>query len=69
MVEKVEYRVSWMSSDLNKSVFQKFVSRENAYDFARSLKSDDNNTAIIVTKATQTVELVPETKWGKDERE
>lgn len=67
MVEKVEYRVSWMSSDLNKSVFQKFVSRENAYDFARSLKSDENNTAIIVTKATQTVELVPETMWGKDE--
>lgn len=56
-----------MSSDLNKAVFQKFVSRENAYDFARSLKSDENNTAIIVTKATQMVELVPETKWGKDE--
>jgi len=69
MVEKVEYRVSWMSSDLNKAVFQKFVSKENAYDFARSLKSDENNTAIIVTKATQTVELVPETTWGKDERE
>lgn len=67
MVEKVEYRVSWMSSDLKKSVFQKFASRENAYDFARSLKSDENNTAIIVTKATQTVELVPETMWGKDE--
>lgn len=65
MVEKVEYRVSWMSSDLNKSVFQKFVSRENAYDFARSLKRDKDNTAIIVTKATQTVELVPETIWGK----
>lgn len=69
MVEKVEYRVSWMSSDLNKSVFQKFVSGENAYDFARSLKSDENNTAIVVTKVTKLVELVPETKWGKDERE
>lgn len=65
MVEKVEYRVSWMSSDLNKSVFQKFVSQDNAYDFARSLKRDKDNTAIIVTKATQTVELVPETIWGK----
>jgi hypothetical protein len=69
MVEKVEYRVSWMSSDLNKSVFQKCVSRENAYDFARTLKKDKDNTAILVTKVTKMVELVPETKWGKDERE
>lgn len=69
MVEKVEYRVSWMSSDLNKAVFQKFVSGENAFDFARTLKKDKDNTAIIVTKTTQTVELVPETIWGNDVRE
>lgn len=65
MVEKVEYRVSWMSSDLNKSVFQKFVSGENAFDFARTLKKDKNNTAILVTKVTKLVELVPETIWGE----
>lgn len=65
MVEKVEYRVSWMSFDLNKAVFQKFVSGENAYDFARTLKKDKDNTAILVTKVTKLVELVPETTWGK----
>lgn len=65
MVEKVEYRVSWMSSDLSKAVFQKFVSGENAYDFARTLKKDKDNTTILVTKVTKLVELVPETTWGK----